>query len=142
VVVGALEEDSSTLGVNSTPNESSENSGATYVIAGVGGSSVSGTITYGNAVGAPSPRSVSNVTLTGSGSTTVTTTSGLHGDTAGQYTLNGFGSGAYTVTPSKIGGYNGAISGLDAARVAQHAVGPPLPVLTGNQLIVADVSGN
>ncbi len=31
---------------------------------------------------------------------------------------------------------------FDAALVAQHVVGPPLPVLTGNQLVVADVSGN
>ena len=63
-------------------------------------------------------------------------------DSLGSYSLSGFGAGSYTVTPSKIGGGNGAVSAFDAARVAQHAAGPPLPVLTGTQLIVADVSGN
>ncbi len=60
----------------------------------------------------------------------------------GTYSLSGFGAGAYTVTPSKTGGVNGAINAFDAARIAQHVAGPPLPQLTGNQLIVADVSGN
>ena len=37
---------------------------------------------------------------------------------------------------------NGAISSFDAGRIALHVAGPPNPQLTGNQLIVADVSGN
>ena len=60
---------------------------------------------------------------------------------AGTYSLSGFGAGAYTVTPTKTGGVNG-ISSFDAALIAQHVAGPPLPHLSGNQLIVADVSGN
>lgn len=104
---------------------------------------ISGTITYGNAIGNPAPpRFISNVTLTGNGSPTVTTTTGAPGILAGQYSLTGFGSGSYTVTPSKTGGTNGAITSFDAARIAQHASGPPNPQLTGNQLIAADVSGN
>ncbi len=104
--------------------------------------SISGTVTYGNAIGAPSPRFVSNVTITGSGSPNVSTTTDAPGATAGQYSLSGFGSGSYTVTPTKTGGVNGAISSFDAARIAQHSAGPPFTPLTGNQLVVADVSGN
>jgi len=60
----------------------------------------------------------------------------------GTYSLTGFGAGAYTVTPSKIGEQNNYVSSYDAALIAQHVAGPPYPQLTGNQLIVADVSGN
>jgi len=56
------------------------------------------------------------------------------------YMLSGFGFGSYIVTPSKTGGGNGAISSFDAAKVAQHVAG--INALTGNPLIVADVSGN
>ena len=100
---------------------------------------VSGTVTYGNAIGAPTPRFVSNVTVTGAGSPTVMTTTGAPGPNEGQYTLAGFGSGAYTVTPTKTGGVNN-ISSFDAGRIAQHVAG--ISFLTGNQLIVADVSNN
>lgn len=99
---------------------------------------VSGTITYGNALGNPAPpRFVSGVLLSGSGAPDVSTTSVFPG---GTYSLTGFGSGSYTVTPSKTGGINGAITSFDAARVAQHVAAVTL--LTGNQLVVADVSGN
>ena len=97
---------------------------------------VSGAITYGNAIGAPAVRPVSSVFISGAGSVAVTTFT----DASGAYSLTGFGSGSYTVTPSKSGAPNGAISSFDAARIAQHSVGGPQ--LTGNQLIVADVSGN
>ena len=60
--------------------------------------SISGTITYGNAIGAPTPRFVSNVFLSAAGSVPVSGTSSFPD---GTYTLSGFGSGAYTVTPSK-----------------------------------------
>ena len=53
--------------------------------------------------------------------------------------LTGFGAGSYTVTPTKTAGQNG-ITSFDAAKVAQHAAG--IVLLTGNQLLVADVSGN
>jgi hypothetical protein len=98
---------------------------------------VSGTVTYGNAIGAPSPRFVSNVTITGDGTPPINTTTGGPGPTAGQYSLTGFGSGAYTITPSKIGGVNG-FSTFDAAKIAQHAAG--ISTLNATQLIVADVS--
>jgi len=102
-------------------------------------SSVSGTVTYGNPVGTPTPRFVSNVTLTGEGSTPILTTTDFPG---GGYTLTGFGSGSYTVTPSKTGGVNGAIRSFDAARIALHVAGPPNPQLNATQMTVADVSGN
>ncbi len=96
---------------------------------------ITGTVTYGNAVGSPTPRFVSGVLLTAIGPASVSATNRLDGT----YTLGGFGSGSYTVTPTKVGDVNG-ISSFDAARIAQHVAG--LNNLTGNQLIVADVSGN
>ena len=99
-------------------------------------SSISGTITYGNAIGSPNPRFVSNVLMTGNGSVPVSTST----DLSGAYALAGFGAGGYTVSPTKSGEINGGISSFDAGRVAQHAAGTFL--LNGNQLIVADVSGN
>jgi hypothetical protein len=100
---------------------------------------ISGSITYGNAIGAPTPRFVSNVVVTGVGSPEVTTSTGAPGPTAGQYILTGFGAGSYTVTPTKTGGSNG-ITSFDAARIAQHVAG--ITTLTGSQFVVADVSQN
>jgi len=101
------------------------------------GPSISGTVTYGNSIGSPALRNVSNVLMSGSGSIQVSALTGFPG---GNYTLSGFGSGAYTVTPSKTGGVNGAISSFDAATVAMYAAGTI--TLSPAQLIVADVSGN
>lgn len=53
--------------------------------------------------------------------------------------MSGFGTGAYTVTPSKANQVNG-ISNFDASTVAQHVV--LLIVLSPTQQIAADVSGN
>ena len=100
---------------------------------------VSGTVTYGNAIGAPNPRFVSNVMISAAGSPNLTATTGAPGTTAGQYSLAGFGSGAYTVTASKTGGVNG-ITSFDAAMIARHVTGTA--PLSGNQLIAADVSNN
>ena len=100
---------------------------------------ITGTVTYGNAIGAPTPRFVSNVLLSGAGATSP---SALTGFPNGDYALTGFGSGAYTVTPSKIGGVNNSIPSFDAGRIALHVAGPPNPQLTASQLIAADVSGN
>lgn len=97
---------------------------------------ISGTIAYGNAIGNPNPRFVSNVLLTAAGSPNIFTTTGFPN---GTYTLAGFGAGSYTVTPTKTGGVN-AITSFDAGKVAQHAAG--IVLLTGNQLLVADTSGN
>ena len=99
--------------------------------------SISGTVTYGNAIGSPTTRTISNVLVSGAGSPSVSTTTAFP---TGAYVLDGFGSGAYTVTPTKTGSPNGSITSFDAARIAQHAVGSVL--LTGNQLVVGDVSGN
>ncbi len=97
---------------------------------------ITGTITYGNSIGAPSQRFISSVFISGAGSTPVTTFT----NAAGSYALTGFGSGSYTVTPSLSGSQNGAITSFDAARIAQHATG--LNPLSGSQLTVAEVSGN
>ncbi|MBK8467519.1 MAG: hypothetical protein IPL32_17010 [Chloracidobacterium sp.] len=97
---------------------------------------ISGTVTYGNAIPAAT-RFVSNVLISGAGSPNVSTTTSFPG---GTYSLTGFGSGSYTVTPTKTGGVNAAISSFDAAKIAQHASATVL--LTGNQLLVADTSNN
>jgi len=76
------------------------------------------------------------VLVTGAGSPNVTDTTGI----PGTYTLTGFGAGSYTVTPSKPGGPNGAINSFDAAKIAQHVAS--VAFLSGNQLVVADTSGN
>ena len=68
-----------------------------------------------------------------------TLTAGL-GINEGQYSLTGFGAGSYTIAPSKIGGQNGYVTSFDAGKIAQHVTGNTF--LTGNQLVVADVSGN
>lgn len=96
---------------------------------------ITGTITYGNATGSPTPRFVSGVLLTAVGSPNLSATS----RSDGTYTLGGFGSGTYTVIPTKVGSANG-ITSFDAGLIAKHVAG--LQLLTGNQLIVADVSGN
>jgi hypothetical protein len=99
-----------------------------------GSSSVSGLVTYGTAPG--SPRAVPGVALTATGATPLNAAT----DASGSYTLTGFGAGAYTVTPSKSGEVNGSISGLDAARVAQHVAG--LINLTPNQQLAGDATNN
>lgn len=106
-------------------------------IARINAPSVSGIITYGNAIGSPTPRFVSNVLLSGTGTPNVSTTSDFPG---GNYSLTGFGAGSYTVTPTKTGSVGASLTSFDAARVSQHVAG--VNALTGNQLIVADVSGN
>jgi hypothetical protein len=53
--------------------------------------------------------------------------------------LSPLGSGAYTVKPTKSGQVNG-ISGLDAARVAQHVAG--LISLNANQQMAGDATNN
>ncbi len=99
---------------------------------------ISGTVTYGNAIPAAT-RYVSNVLISGAGSPPVSIFTLGPGAGEGTYALSGFGSGSYTVTPTKTGGAN-SITSFDAAKIAQHvtAVNP----LTGNQLVVADTSGN
>lgn len=99
---------------------------------------VSGTVTYGNTTGNLTPRSVSNVIISGAGSLAGCLTS--TGFPGGDYLLSGFTTGSYTVTPSKTGGVNGAISSFDAARISQHVAG--IVLLAGNPLTVADVSRN
>ncbi len=124
---------------NSPTNTSTNTPTATPTATPAG--TITGTITYGNAIPAAT-RFVSHVLMSGTGSVPVSVFTDGVGPTAGQYLLSGFGAGSYTVTPGKTGGVNGAIGSFDAARIAQHSAGPPNPQLTGNQLLVADVSGN
>jgi len=102
--------------------------------------SISGSITYGNAIGAPAPpRFVKNVSVASTaGSPAV---GPVITGTPGTYTLTGFGSGSYTIKPSKTGGANSAISSFDAARAAQGSTGA-VPFVSQNQRFAADVSGN
>lgn len=109
---------------------SNATNGTVTVISGT----VSGTVTYVNAPG-PATVPVPNVTLNGAGSVAVSGTT----DANGQYSLSGFGAGAYTVTPSKTGNVNG-ITSFDSAKISQHVV--HLITLNSTQQAAADVSGN
>jgi len=92
---------------------------------------ISGTVIYGVAV-----RSVPDVTITASGTSSKTTTT----TSSGAYQLTGLNHGGnYTVTPSKAGSTT-AISALDASMVAQHVAG--ITTLSSNQQIAGDASGN
>lgn len=100
---------------------------------------ISGAVTYLNsAISRPVP----GVLLTASGAVVQTDTT----DAGGLYDLTNLGNSAYTVTPSKSGDVMGAISGLDASRIAQHVVGlvtPSTPFTPGGGAFQsADVSGN
>lgn len=93
---------------------------------------ISGRITYANA---PVTTPVPNTTVNAAGSIPLSTVTDANGD----YSLSGFGAGAYTITPSKTNQVNG-ISNLDATTVAQHVVG--FIALNTTQQIAADVTGN
>ena len=97
--------------------------------------SIAGTVIYGNPVTGPAPRGVPNVLVSGAGSPPVSDTTGA----SGTYSLTGFGTGSYTITPSKTGGDNGAITSFDAAKIAQYVTGAVS--FTAAQQTVADVSG-
>ncbi len=103
-------------------------------------SSINGFILYGNAIGnPPAPRGVKDVSVASTaGSPPVGPW--LTGNSGG-YTLQGFGSGPYTIRPTKSGGSNTAITSNDAARVAQ-GVTNSVPFVSQNQRFAADVSGN
>ncbi|MFN0277198.1 MAG: dockerin type I domain-containing protein [Pyrinomonadaceae bacterium] len=110
---------------------------ATPTAVPTGSPAINGMVRYGNAIGSPSSRLVSNVLLTAVGPLNANAMTGFPG---GTYSLTGLSEGSYTVTPTKTGGVNGSINSFDAAKVAQHVTG--LNFLAGNQLIAADVSGN
>ncbi len=102
--------------------------------------SISGSITYGNALGNPvPPRFVQNVS--------VASTAGappvgpVVTGASGTYLLTGFGAGSYTIKPSKPGSSNTSITSNDAARVAQ-GVSNLVPFASLNQKFASDVSGN
>jgi len=95
---------------------------------------VSGTVTYGNPVTGTDPRGVPGVLINAAGSPPLSDTTAADGT----YSLTGFGSGSYTITPSKTGGQNGSITGFDAARIAQYVAGNTS--FTSTQQTVADVS--
>jgi hypothetical protein len=99
------------------------------------GGSVSGVVVYGTTPVGQSTKFVPGVLLAATGSNALNAVSNAFG----AYSLSGFGSGTYTVAPSKSDGVNG-ISGLDAARVAQHVAG--LITLTPNQQIAGDATNN
>lgn len=101
---------------------------------------ISGAVTYLNSVVS---RPVAGVLVSASGAVAQSDTT----DAGGLYDLNNLGNSAYTVTPSKSGDDMGAISGLDASRIAQHVVGIVNPGITpfapgGGAFQSADVSGN
>jgi hypothetical protein len=97
--------------------------------------SISGVITYGTTPVGQAAKFVPGVELAAVGSAAADGAT----NASGAYSLGGLGAGPYTVTPTKLGDVNG-VSGLDAARVAQHVAG--LIVLTPNQQIAGDATNN
>lgn len=93
---------------------------------------ISGVVTYANAL---TTTPVPYTTLSGVGSVPVAGQT----DLTGAYSLDGFGAGPYTVTPTKTTDVNG-ITSFDSARIAQHVTA--LISLNSTQLMAADVSGN
>jgi hypothetical protein len=82
---------------------------------------------------------VSGVSLNAPGPPAVSGSSGADGN----YSLSGFGSGSYTVTPSKADQTFQAANGVfidDASTVARYVVGLE-PGFTAHQIAAADVSG-
>jgi hypothetical protein len=122
----------STFQYNGGPPCGTAHDGSVTVVAGT----ITGTVTYGNILAPPAPRPVAGVLLNAPGAPNASALT----DASGNYALSGFGPGGYVITPSKaLAGNTGALSGLDAARIAQYVVG--LVNFTSTQLIVADVSG-
>jgi hypothetical protein len=124
-----------------TPTPTATNTFTPTPTATPGGGLIKGTLTYPNAI---SPTVyISNATVASTaGTPSVSCTSTYPGPTAGECTLMGFGTGAYTIGASKTGGpgLNG-ITSMDAARVAQHVANTA--AFTNNyQMISAEVSGN
>lgn len=99
--------------------------------------SISGVVTYGNAIGTPATRFVNNVMIR---STVGTPPVSSMTDSFGVFSISGFGSGSYTITPIRENDQSGAISAFDAALIARHVIG--IQRIAGTQLEVADVSGN
>jgi hypothetical protein len=102
---------------------------------------VGGQVLYGNSQGAPSIRPVPNTLITGNGSPVVSDTT----DTGGFYAITGFGSGSYTMVPSRSSAtlpdtHGSSISAYDAGRTAQYVVG--LVPFNSTQIRVAKVTGD
>ncbi len=86
----------------------------------------------------PTPRPVPNTKLNAAGGTSFFSLA----DASGNYSLSGFGPGAYTVTPSRADESNLIPAGIfsnDAALISRHVVG--LITLNATQQKAADVSG-
>jgi Tol biopolymer transport system component len=98
------------------------------------GGSIAGRVTYGTSVAVVG---VPGVSIQAAGSPNASTNSNADGT----YSLVGFGPGAYVVTPSKTGDFNGLIiTALDASLISQYLVGAA--TLTLNQQNAAEASGN
>lgn len=102
---------------------------------------LTGNVAYGVQAGpTPLAKPVPGTTVSGAGSVPVSTST----DGCGNYLLDGFGAGAYTVTPTKSGNVNN-ITTFDAGIIAQHVVGivnPGYTPFNAGQLAAADVSND
>jgi hypothetical protein len=103
------------------------------VSSSIGSGNITGGVTY-----AIDPKPVPGVDLNGAGAIAVAGST----DVTGSYSLTNFGSGAYTVTPSKAAQLCGTSNGIfanDAGLIAQYVVG--LIALSPVQVAAAKVSG-
>lgn len=101
-------------------------------------SAISGTITYGITSGKQSPKLISSVLMSVSGSSTFSANT----DSLGAYLLKDLPAGGqYTVTPSKTGNLNG-ITAFDATLALRCVAAGNACTLTANQRIAADTDNN
>lgn len=107
VVVGAIYEDSSTTGVNSTPNESASNSGAVYIYSDLLDPTVTGASPSAGGIGGGT-----SVTLTGTNFIGVTAVT-FGGISAAGFTVNSATSITATTPPHVVGPVNVAVTTPD-----------------------------
>lgn len=128
-----------TIAANSTPTPTYTGTPlATATATPVASPVISGRVRYDNVLIAPFTRPISNVTMSAAGPVPVSELT----DAFGNYELDGFAFGLYTITPSKAAGSDllGSITAYDAGLIAQKAAGTIN--LTVRQQFVADVSDN
>ncbi|MDQ4121935.1 MAG: dockerin type I domain-containing protein [Acidobacteriota bacterium] len=127
-----------TGGAAQAVGDTSEFSGQALVTETGGGFTIEGRVTYGVPANNPQ-KPVPDVLVTATGPTTESDTT----DQTGEYQLNNLvPGGSYTVTPSKTGGVNGAITAFDATVVLRCVAAGANCELTGNQPQAADTDND
>lgn len=146
VTSGASGSGGSTVGYSAAANSGALRTGTitiggqTFTVnqAAAAGYSISGLINYGITPSGQAAKFVPGVVLNATGNPTVSATSS---SPSGAYQLNGLGSGAYTVTPTKSGDVN-RITANDSLLIQRYLAYDPNANLTSNQLVAAETNND